>query len=102
MKKVFIGTLICTLLLILISCGDSTTTSDDGKHTHDYGEWKIVQKATCTEDGLKEKVCSCGKKKTKEIEKGQTIVLDAAVAPSCSTEGMSEGSHCTVCGEIIE
>ena len=30
-----------------------------------------------------------------------TIVKDSAVAPTATTEGKTEGSHCSVCGEII-
>ena len=30
-----------------------------------------------------------------------TIVIDAAVAPTATTEGKTEGSHCSVCGEVI-
>ena len=32
---------------------------------------------------------------------GHTVVTDAAVAATCITTGLSEGSHCSVCGEII-
>lgn len=32
---------------------------------------------------------------------GHTIVTDAAVAASCETTGLTEGSHCSVCGEIL-
>ena len=32
---------------------------------------------------------------------GHTIVTDAAVAATCTATGLSEGSHCSVCGEII-
>ena len=29
-------------------------------HTHEYGEWEVVKEATETEEGLKERTCSCG------------------------------------------
>lgn len=32
---------------------------------------------------------------------GHTIVTDAAVAASCETTGLTEGSYCSVCGEIL-
>ena len=37
------------------------------------------------------------------IEKtGHTVVIDEAVAPTPSTEGLTEGSHCSVCNEVIK
>lgn len=38
-------------------------------HTHAYGEWVVVKEATETEEGLKEKTCSCGDKQTETIAK---------------------------------
>ena len=32
---------------------------------------------------------------------GHTEVVDAAVPPTCQSEGLTEGSHCSVCNEII-
>ena len=35
---------------------------------HDWSDWTVVKEATCTEDGLMERVCSlCGEKETKTI-----------------------------------
>lgn len=42
---------------------------------------------------------------TKEVIKAKgehTIVIDPAVEPTTSSEGKTEGSHCSVCGEIIK
>ena len=33
--------------------------------------------------------------------KWHTPVVDAAVAPSCTETGLTEGSHCSVCGEVL-
>ena len=32
---------------------------------------------------------------------GHTIVADAAVAATCTATGLSEGSHCSICGEVM-
>ena len=75
-----------------------------------------ARKATCTEDGNKEYyVCSSCKKLFadadigKEINKedtvvkatGHKVVKDSAVPATTTTTGLSEGSHCSVCGQII-
>jgi hypothetical protein len=30
-----------------------------------------------------------------------TVVIDVAVAPTCTETGLTQGSHCSVCGEVI-
>ena len=34
--------------------------------------------------------------------KSHIIVVDSAITPTCTTTGLTEGSHCALCGEIIE
>lgn len=71
-------------------------------HTHLFGEWTTIQAATCEEKGTQERVCSCGEKEIQEIDAlGHTETADAAVAPTCTTDGLTAGSHCSVCGEVF-
>lgn len=69
---------------------------------HNFGEWTQVKKVTCTEDGEDERVCSCGEKETRVIKaEGHKKVTDKAIAASCAAAGKTEGSHCSVCGEVF-
>ncbi|MBQ4444536.1 MAG: helix-turn-helix transcriptional regulator [Clostridia bacterium] len=75
---------------------------DAATHTHVSREWTVVTPATCTTDGLRQAVCSdCGKTYTEVVAKGHTPVVDAAVAPTCQHTGLTEGSHCAVCGAVL-
>ncbi len=39
--------------------------------------------------------------RTYHINFNHTVVTDAGVAATCTTEGLTEGSHCAVCGKVI-
>ena len=72
---------------------------------HDFtGKWKVTKKATCTEQGTKERKCSrCDAVETETIPAtGHTEVEDAAVAATCTTAGKTAGSHCAVCNAVIK
>ena len=89
---------------------------------HKPGEWVIVIEATESENGLKVKKCTvCGETVTEEMipatgkneepdepeepgepgepevpEHEHTVIIDGAIAPTCTKAGMTEGSHCGV------
>lgn len=72
--------------------------------THNKDTVEIVA-AKCTEDGKKIYKCSkCGKvMKTEKIDAtGHTPVTDPAVAPTETSDGLTEGSHCGVCGVVLQ
>ena len=82
--------------------GDVTYTAEFDAVAHVYGEWQEVTAATCLEKGSHKKVCECGKEVVEETPaKGHTAVTDAAVAPTCTEPGKTEGSHCSVCNEVL-
>ena len=71
---------------------------------HEYGDFEILKNPTCTEKGQKGKICKkCGKitEKTDIPETGHIPVTDPAVAPTETTDGLTVGSHCSVCGAVL-
>lgn len=72
---------------------------------HEYGDFEILKNPTCTEKGQKGKICKkCGKitEKTDIPATGHAPVTDPAVAPTETTDGLTEGSHCGVCGAVLQ
>ena len=72
---------------------------------HDWGEWTQTTAPTCTEKGEDSRYCrreGCDAKETREIAaNGHTAVIDPRVEPTIDTEGKTEGSHCSVCNEVL-
>lgn len=87
-----------------------------GTHTHSMERAVAATEPTCTVAGNKAYyICSCGKwfsdsACTKEVTaqdvnisaKGHKAVTDPARAATCTETGLSEGSHCSVCGHVIK
>ena len=69
---------------------------------HSYAS--VVTAPTCTEDGYTTYTCSaCNDTyRGNEVEAlGHTEVTDAAKAATCTETGLTEGKHCSVCGEVL-
>lgn len=78
------------------------TTTTTTAHTHTYSDWKITKAATCSAEGVEERVCSCGKIEIQSIAKlGHAVVIDKASAATCEKSGLTEGKHCSTCNTII-
>lgn len=73
--------------------------------THEWGDRETLKNPTCIEKGQTGVVChKCGKVKDKKDDlepTGHTPVTDHAVAPTETSDGLTEGSHCSVCGAVL-
>jgi len=72
-------------------------------HPHQYGDWVILEEATCETAGSKERECFCGEKEFAEISKlGHQEVIDRGKAATCTETGLTDGSHCGRCGKVLK
>ena len=71
---------------------------------HLWNQKKIIKKCTCTENGEEEYTCQrCAQKKYEVIYSyGHVYVGDRGYAPTCENTGLTDGSHCGVCGKVLE
>ena len=92
-------------------------TNNDGTHSYkctgcdEYGaaasctySSSVTKPATCSEKGEITYTCdTCGYIYTEELPlTAHTEVTDAAVPATCTETGLTEGSHCSVCGTVIK
>ncbi len=68
---------------------------------HDYDE--VVTEPTCTEQGYTTYTCHCNDSYIDNYVEalGHTEVVDNAVNATFSSPGLTAGSHCSVCNEVI-
>ena len=95
---------VIVLLLLLVKCEPEENVEPPVEHTHTYSSWVVVDEPTCTEEGLRERTCSCGEKETEQIAAlGHTAgeaVRENEKEPTCTEKGSyEEAVYCTVCGE---
>lgn len=89
-----------------IRCGEiSTTEKIDAlteSHVHEGESWIESKPATCSEEGEKQFICSCGKvMETSSIAKiDHTEVTVLGKSPTCIEMGLTDGKKCSVCGTI--
>ena len=104
MKKLFASLalvlLICALTIAIVGC--QPDKPDPAPHTHQYTE-EITKAPSCTEAGVKTFTCSCNDSYTEAIEKlAHTEQTLAAVAPTCTESGLTEGKKCAECGTVLK
>lgn len=72
-------------------------------HTHTFGDWNTVKVASCSEEGMSERVCACGEKETQTIAKTEHKVGEWIIdKEATSTEEGSKHQACTVCGTTVK
>mgnify|MGYP004517933943 CR=1 FL=1 len=80
-------------------------TADVAAYGHDWEtDYTVDQEAACTTDGSRSIHCkNCDATKDSEVipATGHTIVTDEAAAATCTTEGKTAGSHCSVCNMVF-
>ena len=83
----------------------SRVTKEIPKKEHTSSDWIVGKAPTCMSTGTMHKECSVCKQvlTIKTIDKltTHTPVTDPRVEPTYTSTGLTEGSHCSVCGVVI-
>ena len=94
-KSVLISIIVAAVVLVAIAI----FALSGGFHSHEYGSWETVNAPTCTQKGLKERTCKCGKAETRDVAAtghtyGNWTTTEEA---TCTTNGSKE--RVCSCGE---
>ena len=75
--------------------------NDDNSHVYDDGQ--VLKAPTCQEEGEALFSCLyCSKTKVGPLPKGDhTVAVKTGTAPTCTAEGLTDGTYCSVCSETI-
>lgn len=105
--KTLLACMAILLLFALASCGPAVETPPDvppdpPAHTCAFGEWTVTHEPTCTENGVKTRVCTCGESETATIPAGHTYVLEDLYAEPEPRVAFGGIFRCEGCGDEEE
>lgn len=89
------------------ACGEVLVAQEEVEPTgHRFENYVEDHNATCTGNSTRTAVCENGCGVTdvldgEDTSLGHTLVTDAAILPTCTEEGKTEGRHCSSCGEVL-
>ena len=70
---------------------------------HKFGDWYTYVAPSCVANGEERRVCeNCEHYETNVLTaKGHNTIVDEAVESTCTSTGLTEGSHCSKCNEVF-
>ena len=105
-RKVFfilIMLFLITSITFFVSCDKETSSSNNDnnqpQHSHIYDEWTTIKQPSCTEEGAKERVCTCGQKEIQSISKVDHNLISSTYEATCLIGG-STVTTCSNCDYI--
>ena len=82
-------------------CGDSYMTDITEETGHSFGDWIISTKPTCSDDGIKYRVCHCGYMETDIAQStGHSYEILSEIKATCKNGGYIT-YKCSSCGETM-
>ena len=84
-------------------CGEEVETNYVAASGHRWSAWKVTQKASCTQNGIKTRTCSvCNEtEKVETAKSGHDYEIRDAVAPTCTEQGYVP-HVCKKCGDVYK
>lgn len=96
--------LLASLTLLCVACQSAPPSVTEATACpHSFSPWEITVEPTCTAEGSQTRACTqCNYTETQSVPpNGHTEIIDAPVDATCTTEGSTEGSHCSTCNSIL-
>ena len=90
-KLLYLFILIIAVSLFAQSC-DESVSAEHSEHVHVFGAWSVKNEASCTEEGLMERVCEeCGRTEEHTVEKlNHKLEISQKIEPDCEKQGYTE------------